>query len=267
MNPTRNEHIRNVAIIAHVDHGKTTLVDAMFRTSGLFRQGQVVEERLMDRMDLERERGITIAAKNCAIGWDGVKINIIDTPGHADFGGEVERALSMADGALLLVDAAEGPLPQTRFVLRKTLEASLPVIVVMNKMDLAAGGAGGTGGEPVAGASPPAGDAVHVSALTETGIDALNREILERLLADRGAVTESGSDTQTVVIDSERQHALLVRAAEAVEQTLESLAAGVPADATAVDLQEALDAVGEITGEVASAEILDAMFGSFCVGK
>ncbi len=135
MNPTRNEHIRNVAIIAHVDHGKTTLVDAMFRTSGLFRQGQVVEERLMDRMDLERERGITIAAKNCAIGWDGVKINIIDTPGHADFGGEVERALSMADGALLLVDAAEGPLPQTRFVLRKTLEASLPVIVVMNKLD------------------------------------------------------------------------------------------------------------------------------------
>ena len=132
---TRNERIRNVAIIAHVDHGKTTLVDAMFRTSGLFRKGQVVEERLMDRMDLERERGITIAAKNCAIGWKGVKINIIDTPGHADFGGEVERALSMADGALLLVDSAEGPLPQTRFVLRKTLEAGLPVIVVINKLD------------------------------------------------------------------------------------------------------------------------------------
>ena len=132
---TRNEKIRNVAIIAHVDHGKTTLVDAMFRSSGVFRKGQVVEDRLMDRMDLERERGITIAAKNCAIGWKGVKINIIDTPGHADFGGEVERALSMADGALLLVDAAEGPLPQTRFVLRKTLEANLPVIVVINKVD------------------------------------------------------------------------------------------------------------------------------------
>ncbi len=131
----RNEHIRNVAIIAHVDHGKTTLVDAMFRSSGVFRKGQVVEDRLMDRMDLERERGITIAAKNCAIGWKGVKINITDTPGHADFGGEVERALSMADGALLLVDAAEGPLPQTRFVLRKTLEAGLPVIVVINKLD------------------------------------------------------------------------------------------------------------------------------------
>ena len=131
----RNEKIRNVAIIAHVDHGKTTLVDAMFRSSGLFREGQVVEDRLMDRMDLERERGITIAAKNCAIDWKGVKINIIDTPGHADFGGEVERALSMADGALLLVDAAEGPLPQTRFVLRKTLEADLPVIVVINKVD------------------------------------------------------------------------------------------------------------------------------------
>ena len=133
--PLRNDQIRNIAIIAHVDHGKTTLVDAMFRSSGVFRKGQVVEERLMDSMDLERERGITIAAKNCAVGWNGVKINIIDTPGHADFGGEVERALSMADGALLLVDAAEGPLPQTRFVLRKTLEAGLPVIVVINKVD------------------------------------------------------------------------------------------------------------------------------------
>ena len=131
----RNERIRNVAIIAHVDHGKTTLVDAMFRSSGMFRTGQVVEDRLMDRMDLEKERGITIAAKNCAIAWKDVKVNIIDTPGHADFGGEVERALSMADGALLLVDAAEGPLPQTRFVLRKTLEAGLPVIVVINKVD------------------------------------------------------------------------------------------------------------------------------------
>ncbi|HUX22699.1 MAG TPA: translational GTPase TypA [Spirochaetia bacterium] len=127
--------IRNIAIIAHVDHGKTTLVDAMFRQSGVFRDGQVVEERLMDNMDLERERGITIAAKNCAVSWRGVKINIIDTPGHADFGGEVERAISMADGALLLVDAAEGPLPQTRFVLKKTLEAGLKVIVVINKID------------------------------------------------------------------------------------------------------------------------------------
>ena len=127
--------IRNIAIIAHVDHGKTTLVDAMFKQSGVFRDGQVVEERLMDRLDLERERGITIAAKNCAISWRGVKVNIIDTPGHADFGGEVERAISMADGALLLVDAAEGPLPQTRFVLKKTLEAGLKVIVVINKID------------------------------------------------------------------------------------------------------------------------------------
>jgi GTP-binding protein len=130
-----NPRIRNLAIIAHVDHGKTTLVDALFRRSGLFREGQVVAERVLDSMDLERERGITIAAKNCAIEWKGVKINIIDTPGHADFGGEVERALSMADGALLLVDAAEGPLPQTRFVLKKTLEAGLPIIVVINKID------------------------------------------------------------------------------------------------------------------------------------
>jgi GTP-binding protein len=131
----QNNAIRNIAIIAHVDHGKTTLVDAMFRQSGLFREGQQVAERLMDNMDLERERGITIAAKNCAVIWKGIKINIIDTPGHADFGGEVERALSMADGALLLVDASEGPLPQTRFVLEKTLAAHLPVVVVINKID------------------------------------------------------------------------------------------------------------------------------------
>ncbi len=131
----RNKKIRNIAIIAHVDHGKTTLVDAMFRQSGVFREGQEVEKRVMDKLELERERGITIAAKNCAVSWKGVKINIIDTPGHADFGGEVERALSMADGAILLVDASEGPLPQTRFVLKKTLELGLKVIVVINKID------------------------------------------------------------------------------------------------------------------------------------
>ena len=130
-----NRHIRNVAIIAHVDHGKTTLVDAMFRQSGVFRADQNVDERIMDRMDLERERGITIFAKNCAVRWNDVKINIIDTPGHADFGGEVERALSMACGAILLVDSAEGPLPQTRFVLRKALEAGLKIIVLINKID------------------------------------------------------------------------------------------------------------------------------------
>jgi len=130
-----NPLFRNIAIIAHVDHGKTTLVDAMFRQSGLFRANQNVDERLMDTMDLERERGITIAAKNCSVMWKGVRINIIDTPGHADFGGEVERALSMADGALLLVDASEGPLPQTRFVLKKALEAGLKIIVVINKID------------------------------------------------------------------------------------------------------------------------------------
>ncbi len=131
----RNQRLRNVAIIAHVDHGKTTLVDALFRQSGVFRADQQVDERIMDRGDIERERGITISAKNCAVTWQGVKINIIDTPGHADFGGEVERALSMADGAILLVDAAEGPLPQTRFVLRKALERGLRIIVVVNKID------------------------------------------------------------------------------------------------------------------------------------
>ncbi|MFP4302839.1 MAG: translational GTPase TypA [Spirochaetaceae bacterium] len=132
-----NASLRNIAIIAHVDHGKTTLVDALFRQSGLFRQGQETTERLMDNLDLERERGITIAAKNSAIVWKGVKINILDTPGHADFGGEVERALSMVDGVLLLVDASEGPLPQTRFVLDKALRASLHVVVVINKIDRA----------------------------------------------------------------------------------------------------------------------------------
>src|SRR4051812_42978338 len=129
------EDIRDVAIVAHVDHGKTTLVDAMLWQSGSFRANQEVAERVLDSMDLEREKGITILAKNTAVRRGGVKINIVDTPGHADFGGEVERGLTMVDGVLLLVDASEGPLPQTRFVLRKALEARLPVILVVNKVD------------------------------------------------------------------------------------------------------------------------------------
>jgi GTP-binding protein len=129
------QDIRNIAIIAHVDHGKTTLVDAMLRQSGTFRDNEQVRERVMDSMDLERERGITIMAKNTAVHYRGVKINIVDTPGHADFGGEVERVLTMVDGVMLLVDAAEGCLPQTRFVLRKALEARLPAIAVVNKID------------------------------------------------------------------------------------------------------------------------------------
>ena len=132
--PTRSD-IRNVAIVAHVDHGKTTLVDALLWQSGAFRANQDVGERVLDTMDLEREKGITILAKNTAVRYGGMKINIIDTPGHADFGGEVERGLTMVDGVLLLVDASEGPLPQTRFVLRKALEARLPVILVVNKVD------------------------------------------------------------------------------------------------------------------------------------
>ncbi len=129
------EDIRDVAIVAHVDHGKTTLVDAMLWQSGSFRENQDVADRVLDSMDLEREKGITILAKNTAVRYGGVKINIVDTPGHADFGGEVERALTMVDGVLLLVDASEGPLPQTRFVLRKALESRLPVILVVNKVD------------------------------------------------------------------------------------------------------------------------------------
>ena len=129
--------LRNVAIVAHVDHGKTTLVDKMLWQSGAFRSNQDVNERVMDSMDLEREKGITILAKNTSVAYGDVKINIIDTPGHADFGGEVERGLSMVDGVLLLVDASEGPLPQTRFVLRKALEAKLPVVLVVNKVDRA----------------------------------------------------------------------------------------------------------------------------------
>ncbi len=127
--------LRNIAIVAHVDHGKTTLVDHMLRQAGTFRENEVVADRVMDSNDLERERGITILAKNTSVRWKGTKINVVDTPGHADFGGEVERTLLMADGALLLVDAAEGPLPQTRFVLRKCLELGYPVIVVINKID------------------------------------------------------------------------------------------------------------------------------------
>jgi GTP-binding protein len=129
------EDVRNIAIIAHVDHGKTTLVDSMLKQSGTWRENEQHVERVMDSMDLERERGITIMAKNTSVRFGGVKINILDTPGHADFGGEVERVLKMVDGVMLLVDAAEGPLPQTRFVLRKALEARLPAIVVVNKID------------------------------------------------------------------------------------------------------------------------------------
>lgn len=131
------DDIRNVAIVAHVDHGKTTLVDAMLRQTGTFRANQIVADRVLDSGDLEREKGITILAKNTAVRFGGVKINIVDTPGHADFGGEVERGLTMADGVLLLVDASEGPLPQTRFVLRKALAARLPVLLVISKVDLA----------------------------------------------------------------------------------------------------------------------------------
>src|SRR5215212_5998441 len=127
--------IRNVAIIAHVDHGKTTLVDAMLRQSGVFAAHEDVSDRVMDSMDQERERGITILAKNAAVHYGDVKLNVVDTPGHADFGGEVERGLTMVDGVVLLVDASEGPLPQTRFVLRKALERRLPVILVVNKVD------------------------------------------------------------------------------------------------------------------------------------
>ncbi len=132
---TRNDNLRNIAIIAHVDHGKTTLVDHLFQQSGVIREGAQPVDRVMDSMDLERERGITISAKNCSVDWNGKKINILDTPGHADFGGEVERSLMMVDGVILLVDAAEGPLPQTRFVLKKALELRLEIIVCLNKID------------------------------------------------------------------------------------------------------------------------------------
>src|SRR5215472_2115733 len=131
------DDIRNVAIIAHVDHGKTTLVDGLLKQSHIFRDNQQVGELIMDSNELERERGITILAKNTAITYRGIKINIIDTPGHADFGGEVERVLNMADGCLLLVDAVEGPMPQTRFVLQKAFEIGLRIVIVINKVDRA----------------------------------------------------------------------------------------------------------------------------------
>src|SRR5580658_1947496 len=133
--PVHNQSIRNIAIVAHVDHGKTTLVDAMLKQSGIFRDNEQVADRVMDSNELERERGITILAKTTGVRYHGVKINIVDTPGHSDFGGEVERALKMVDGVMLLVDASEGPLPQTRYVLTKALEAKLPPILVINKID------------------------------------------------------------------------------------------------------------------------------------
>ena len=131
----KREEIRNVAIIAHVDHGKTTLVDQLLRQSGVFRANQEVVDRVMDSNDIERERGITILSKNTAVSYNGVKINIVDTPGHADFGGEVERVLKMVDGVILVVDAFDGPMPQTKFVLQKALELDLHVIVCINKID------------------------------------------------------------------------------------------------------------------------------------
>ena len=134
MKQTRND-VRNVAIIAHVDHGKTTLVDGLLKQSGIFRENQEVQERVMDSNDIERERGITILSKNTAINYKDVKINIIDTPGHADFGGEVERVLKMVNGVILVVDAFEGPMPQTKFVLSKALELGLKPVVIINKID------------------------------------------------------------------------------------------------------------------------------------
>lgn len=131
----KREDIRNIAIIAHVDHGKTTLVDELLKQSGVFRSNQVVQERVMDSNDIERERGITILSKNTAVFYKNTKINIIDTPGHADFGGEVERVLKMVDGVILVVDAFEGPMPQTKFVLKKALELELSIIVCINKID------------------------------------------------------------------------------------------------------------------------------------
>ena len=131
----KREDVRNIAIIAHVDHGKTTLVDQLLRQSGVFRVNQEVQERVMDSNDLERERGITILSKNTAVFYKDTKINIIDTPGHADFGGEVERVLKMVDGVVLVVDAYEGPMPQTKFVLQKALDLNLSVIVCINKID------------------------------------------------------------------------------------------------------------------------------------
>src|SRR5829696_7318085 len=130
-----SQDIRNVALVAHVDHGKTTLVDAMLRATGTFEAHKALVDRVMDSNDQERERGITILAKAASVHWRGVKINLVDTPGHADFGGEVERALTMVDGILLLVDAAEGPLPQTRYVLQKAVAAELPIVLVVNKVD------------------------------------------------------------------------------------------------------------------------------------
>ncbi|MEO2033043.1 MAG: GTP-binding protein, partial [Planctomycetaceae bacterium] len=135
LSTTRRDDIRNIAIIAHVDHGKTSLVDCLIHQSGMFRENQKQQECILDSNELERERGITILAKNIAMMYEGVRVNIIDTPGHADFGGEVERVLQMADGALLLVDAFEGPRPQTRYVLQKALECGLELMVVINKID------------------------------------------------------------------------------------------------------------------------------------
>ena len=173
--------IRNIAIIAHVDHGKTTLVDQMLWQAGIFRDNQQVQERVMDSNPLERERGITILSKNTAVHWNGVKINIVDTPGHADFGGEVERILRMVDGVVLLVDAAEGPMPQTRFVMRKALDLELLSLVVINKVDLSKDKTALLPFVAELGSTHHF-DAIHyVSALKRKGLEQLQRDILSRL--------------------------------------------------------------------------------------
>ncbi|MFW6293105.1 MAG: tRNA modification GTPase, partial [Spirochaetota bacterium] len=246
-----------VVLAGRTNAGKSSLFNALLR---------------QDRSIVSDVHGTTRDYVEALIDVEGVPVRLFDTAGLRATSEKVEEegirrsraVVAAADLVLYVADAAVGLAAEDESRLEE-IRGQAPVIVVMNKMDLA-------------GASARAPHPIHVSALTESGIDELNRAMLAHLLAERGAGSETGSgaesgaggagsDTQTVVIDSERQHALLLRAAEAIEQTLESLAAGIPADATAVDLQEALDAVGEITGEVASAEILDAMFGSFCVGK
>ena len=180
--PQRRDDLRNLAIVAHVDHGKTTLVDALLRQAGAFRENEDVAERVMDSNDLEREKGITILAKNTSVRWGDVTLNIVDTPGHADFGGEVERALTMVDGIVLLVDAAEGPLPQTRFVLRKALAADMPVILAINKIDRPDARVDEVVDEVLGGADSYAGGLLPQPARTKASDTAVNRRLGCRLI-------------------------------------------------------------------------------------
>ena len=261
----KRENLRNVAIIAHVDHGKTTLVDQLLLQSGIFRANENVAERVMDSNDLERERGITILSKNTAVMYKDTKINIVDTPGHADFGGEVERILMMVDGVLLLVDAFEGCMPQTRFVLKKALALGKKPLVVVNKIDKAGNmdniqcmdDVCDRDDKSIDGDSEF--DQIFISAKKGENIKAIND-----LLCDY--VKSQDIDSRTIVTNVRHVEAMR-EALAAIQSACKGFEDGIPTDLIAIDVHQASYSLGSIIGEISNNELLDSIFGHFCIGK